>query len=143
MGVGKVYLQTVLDCYCRHAWGRLYTSKLPVTSAHVLNEMVLSFFEAYEARVYTILSDNGRDFCGRLDIIPTSCSCNWRGLSTELPRYTGRRATALSSGCIVHCWMNISVSRGGRSGMNQWRRCRQTWTATCSTTTSSGHIKAG
>jgi transposase InsO family protein len=38
-GVGKVYLQTVLDCYSRHAWGRRYTSKLPVTSVHVLNEM--------------------------------------------------------------------------------------------------------
>ena len=24
-GVGKVYLQTVLDCYSRYAWGRLYT----------------------------------------------------------------------------------------------------------------------
>ncbi len=43
-GVGKVYLQTVLDCYSRHAWGRLYTSKLPVTSVHVLNETVLPFF---------------------------------------------------------------------------------------------------
>ena len=66
-GVGKVYLQTVLDCYSRHAWGRLYTSKLPVTSVHVLNETVLPFFEAHEARIYTILSDNGREFCGRPD----------------------------------------------------------------------------
>ncbi len=69
-GVGKVYLQTVLDCYSRHAWGRLYTSKLPVTSVHVLNETVLPFFEAHEARVYTILSDNGREFCGRPDHHP-------------------------------------------------------------------------
>ncbi|MEN9534277.1 MAG: hypothetical protein RIQ83_3501, partial [Pseudomonadota bacterium] len=43
----------------------LYTSKLPVTSVHVLNETVLPFFEAHEARVYTILSDNGREFCGQ------------------------------------------------------------------------------
>ncbi len=64
-GVGKVYLQTMLDCYSRHAWGRLYTSKLPITSVHVLNETVLPFFETHEARVYTILSDNGREFCGR------------------------------------------------------------------------------
>ncbi|MDR7018632.1 transposase InsO family protein [Aeromonas salmonicida] len=63
-GMGKVYLQTVLDCYSRHAWGRLYTSKLPITSVHVLNETVLPFFETHEARVYTILSDNGREFCG-------------------------------------------------------------------------------
>lgn len=70
-GVGKkVYLQTVLDCYSRHAWGLLYTSKLPVTSVHVLNETVLSLFEAHEARVYTILSDNGREFCVRPDHHP-------------------------------------------------------------------------
>lgn len=51
-GVGKVYLQTVLDGYSCHAWGRLYTYKLPITSVHVLNETVLPFFEAHEARVY-------------------------------------------------------------------------------------------
>lgn len=33
----------------------------------LLNETVLPFFEAHEARVYTILSDNGREFCGRPD----------------------------------------------------------------------------
>ncbi len=69
-GVGNVYLQTVLDCYSRHAWGLLYTSKLPITSVHVLNETVLPFFEAHEARVYTILSDNGHEFCGRPDHHP-------------------------------------------------------------------------
>ncbi|BDC84661.1 hypothetical protein NUITMVA2_00180 [Aeromonas caviae] len=58
-----MYLQTVLDCYSCHAWGRLYTSKLPVTSVHVLNEMVRLFFETHWAWVYTILSDNGREFC--------------------------------------------------------------------------------
>ena len=69
-GVGKVYLQTVLDCYSRHAWERLYASKLPVISVHMLNERVLPFFEAHEARIYTILSDNGREFCGCPDHHP-------------------------------------------------------------------------
>ncbi len=122
-GVGKVYLQTVLDCYSRHAWGRLYTSKLPGTSGHVLNETVLPFFEAHEARVYTILSDNGASSVGALTTIPTSCSCNWRGLSTGPPRCADRRATALSSDCIAHCWMNTSVSRGGQPDMSRWSRC--------------------
>ncbi|MGM0703983.1 MAG: helix-turn-helix domain-containing protein, partial [Pseudomonadota bacterium] len=31
-GVGKVYLQSVIDCFSRYAWGRLYTSKLPITA---------------------------------------------------------------------------------------------------------------
>lgn len=69
-GVGKVYLQSVIDCYSRYAWGRLYTTKLPVTAVHVLNEDVLPFFEQHSARVETVLSDNGREFCGRPDAHP-------------------------------------------------------------------------
>lgn len=69
-GVGRVYLQTVLDCFSRYAWGRLYTSKLPVTAVHVLNNDVLPFFEAHSVAVETVLSDNGREFCGRPDQHP-------------------------------------------------------------------------
>lgn len=69
-GVGKVYLQTVIDCHSRHAWGRLYANKMPVTAVHVLNTDVLPFFEAHKARIDTILSDNGREFCGRKDRHP-------------------------------------------------------------------------
>lgn len=66
-GVGKVYLQSVLDCYSRYAWGRLYTSKFPVTAVHILNEDVLPFFEEHKAKINTILSDNGREYCGNPD----------------------------------------------------------------------------
>ena len=38
---GKVYLQSVIDYYSRYAWGWLYTSKLPVTAAYILNTDVL------------------------------------------------------------------------------------------------------
>lgn len=69
-GVGKVYLQSVIDCYNRYAWGRLYTSKMPITAVHVLNNDVLPFYEQHNARIDTILSDNGREFCGRPDIHP-------------------------------------------------------------------------
>jgi transposase InsO family protein len=69
-GVGKIYLQNVLDCHSRFAWGRLYTNKLPVTAVHVLNEDVLPFFEEHNARITTVLSDNGREFCGRPDQHP-------------------------------------------------------------------------
>ncbi|TYO99685.1 winged helix-turn helix protein [Geothermobacter ehrlichii] len=69
-GVGRVYLQSVIDCHSRYAWGRLYTSKLPVTAVHVLNEDVLPFFEKHNATITTILSDNGREYCGRPDQHP-------------------------------------------------------------------------
>ena len=69
-GVGRIYLQCVLDCFSRYAWARFYTSKLPVTAVQILNNDVLPFFEKQRARITTILSDNGREFCGRPDQHP-------------------------------------------------------------------------
>lgn len=69
-GVGRVYMQSVIDCFSRYAWGRLYTSKLPITAVQTLNNDVLPTFEAHGARIETILSDNGREFCGRPDRHP-------------------------------------------------------------------------
>ncbi len=69
-GVGKVYLQSVIDCFSRYASGRLYASKLPITAVHVLNNDVLPFFESHNTRISTVLSDNGREFCGRKDHHP-------------------------------------------------------------------------
>jgi transposase InsO family protein len=69
-GVGKVYLQTAIDCHSRYAWARLYPSKLPVTAVHLMNNDVLPTFEAHDARIENVLSDNGREFCGRPDQHP-------------------------------------------------------------------------
>lgn len=69
-GVGKVYLQSVLDCFSRVAWGRLFTSKLPLTAMQTLNNDVLPYFEERGVRIRTVLSDNGREFCGRPDQHP-------------------------------------------------------------------------
>lgn len=85
-GVGKVYLQTVLDCFSRFAWGRLYTSKLPVTAVHVLNEDVLPFFESHGAGITTILSDNGREFCGRPDQHPYELFLQLEGIEHRTTR---------------------------------------------------------
>ena len=69
-GIGRIYMQSVIDCHSRYAWGRLYTSKLPVTAVHILNEDVLPFYEKHQVPVQTVLSDNGREFCGRPDHHP-------------------------------------------------------------------------
>ena len=44
--VGKVYLQTAIDCHSRYAWGRLYPNKLPVTAVHIMNNEILPTFDA-------------------------------------------------------------------------------------------------
>jgi len=69
-GVGKLYLQTAIDCHSRHAWARLYPNKLPVTAVHLMNHDVIPTFEEHGARIEVVLSDNGREFCGRPDQHP-------------------------------------------------------------------------
>lgn len=85
-GVGKVYLQSVLDCHSRYAFGRLYTSKIPLTAVHVLNEDVLPFFEKHDVPVRTILSDNGREYCGRPDQHPYELFLQLEGIEHRTTR---------------------------------------------------------
>jgi len=45
-GVGKVYVQVVVDVFCSLAFAKVYTWKMPVTSADLLYERVLPFYDA-------------------------------------------------------------------------------------------------
>ncbi|TBR24647.1 MAG: transposase, partial [Reyranella sp.] len=55
--IGKVYLQTAIDCCSRFAWGRLYTNKMPLTAVHLLNTDVVPHFEEHGVPIKTVLSD--------------------------------------------------------------------------------------
>jgi transposase len=44
-GVGRVYLQAVVDTYGSFGFAKLYTSKLPETAADILYDRVLPFYE--------------------------------------------------------------------------------------------------
>jgi transposase InsO family protein len=69
-GIGRIYLQAVIDTYGSFAFGKLYTSKLPETAADVLYDRVLPFYESQGLTVENILTDNGREYCGRPMIHP-------------------------------------------------------------------------
>ena len=68
--MGKVYLQTVVGCHSPYGWARLYANNLPVTAVNLMNHDVLPTFEAARGRIEVVLSDNGREFCGRPDRHP-------------------------------------------------------------------------
>src|SRR5215203_4921152 len=44
-GVGRIYQQTFIDTYTRVAFAKVYDRKNALTSADLLNDKVLSFFE--------------------------------------------------------------------------------------------------
>ena len=66
-GVGKVYLHTVVDAWCSYAFGFLHTSKQPEAAAVVLHNDVLPFYRQQSLPIQAVLTDNGREFCGRDD----------------------------------------------------------------------------
>jgi transposase InsO family protein len=69
-GVGKVYVQVLVDVFCSLAFAKVYTSKMPVTSADLLYDRVLPFYDALGVKVQAVLTDNGREYCGRPDNHP-------------------------------------------------------------------------
>ena len=64
-GVGRIYQQTFIDTYSRVAFAKLYTSKHAITSADILNDRVLPFFEEHGVPMLRILTDRGTEFKGK------------------------------------------------------------------------------
>jgi transposase InsO family protein len=85
-GVGRVYLQTAIDCHSRYAWGRLYANKMPLTAVQLLNNDVLPTFEQHGASIEAVLSDNGREFCGREDQHPYELFLQLEGIAHQRTR---------------------------------------------------------
>ena len=64
-GVGRIYQQTFVDTYSKVAVCKLYTTKTPITSADLLNDRVLPFFEENGMGLLRILTDRGTEYCGK------------------------------------------------------------------------------
>ncbi|ANH13307.1 TPA: IS481 family transposase [Legionella pneumophila] len=66
-GVGRIYQQTFVDTYSKVAFAKLYTTKTPITSADILNDKVLPFFEHHQLPMLRILTDRGTEYCGKVE----------------------------------------------------------------------------
>lgn len=69
-GVGKIYLQVVVDSFSSYGFARLYTTHTAVASADMVYNWVTPFYEKYDLKVEHILTDRGSEFCGRKDAHP-------------------------------------------------------------------------
>jgi transposase InsO family protein len=66
-GVGRVYLHAVVDTFGSYAFGFLHTTKQPEAALAVVHNDVLPFYKDKGLQVEAILTDNGREFCGKDD----------------------------------------------------------------------------
>lgn len=90
-GVGKVYVQVVVDVFCSLAFAKVYSSKMPVTACELLYDRVLPFYEALGVPVGAILTDNGREFCGREEQHPYELLLAMEGIEHRTTRVRSPR----------------------------------------------------
>lgn len=64
-GIGRIYAQNFIDANCAVAFSKLYLSKLPMTAVDLLHDRVLPFYDAHGVALERVLTDNGREYCGR------------------------------------------------------------------------------
>jgi transposase InsO family protein len=69
-GVGRIYQQTVIDTFSNFGFAKVYLDKSALTSADVLNDKVLPFFDEEGMSVLRTLTDNGLEYCGRQESHP-------------------------------------------------------------------------
>lgn len=66
-GVGKIYLQSAVDCSCSVGFARLCVSKQPIHSVALVHERLVPFYDSIGMPLSAILTDGGREYCGRPD----------------------------------------------------------------------------
>ncbi len=69
-GIGKLYQQTGIDTHSNVGFAKVYTEKTSLTAADFLNDKMLPFFDDQGIRVLRLLSDNGPEYCGRVETHP-------------------------------------------------------------------------
>ncbi len=66
-GVGRIYSQSAVDCSNSLGFARLCLNKLPINSVALIHEKVLPFYDSHGIQIGSILTDCGREYCGRAD----------------------------------------------------------------------------
>ena len=63
-GIGKIYMQAVVDTYGSYAFAFLHAGKLPKYAVTLLQNDVLRFYKHRRIAIRKIVTDHGREYCG-------------------------------------------------------------------------------
>lgn len=66
-GRQRVYLHAIVDCFGALAFGGIGISKQPVSAITVLRDAALPFYRGLGLQIETVVTDQGREFCGSRD----------------------------------------------------------------------------
>lgn len=107
-----------------------------------MNGDVIPTFQAHEARIETVLSDNGREFCGRPDQHPYELFLQLEEIEHRTTRVKRPQSNGIVERFHPRCSTSTSASRGGAHGSKRSTRCRPFSATSSSATISVGHTRA-
>jgi transposase InsO family protein len=61
----EIYLQVVVDSYSNYVFGFIHIGKNPDYAVAIIHNEVIPFFQKYKLSITAILTDNGREYCGK------------------------------------------------------------------------------
>ncbi len=70
VGLGDLYVETVVDVNCRLAFAKVCGSQSPLNAVNILKTWVLPFYERHGVRVERMFTRNTREFCGLIPAHP-------------------------------------------------------------------------
>ena len=85
-GVDRVYQQTAIDTYAKVAFAKLYDRKTPLTSADLLNDRVVPFFDSHDLAISRVLTIAARNIADGPRATITNCFSPSRTSITPEPR---------------------------------------------------------
>ena len=93
-GIGKIYMQTVIDTYGSFGFAKLYTTKCAITAADILVDRVLPYYNSLAITILHILTDNGREYCGDdidhdYELLLNICDIKHRRTKVRCPQTNG------------------------------------------------------
>ncbi len=127
-GVGRVYQQTFVDTYSKVAFAKLYTTKTPITSADILNDKVLPFFEHHKLPMLRILTDRALNTAARWSIMIISFIWPSTILTTPKQKCNRLKQMEYVNASIKQFCKSFIKSLFARSFMIIWMNCKKIWT---------------
>lgn len=117
----------MVNVHGSYAFGKLYTSELHETAVDVYYDRVLRFYESQGIKVKHILTDNGREYCGRAMIHPYQIFLELYDIKHYRTKVATPRTNGFWNASIALFWMSSSGKPSARDYIPQSNIYRLIW----------------
>ena len=136
-----MYQQTFVDTYSKVADCKLYATKTPITSADLLNDRVLPFFEEHGMDVLRMPTDRGTEYCGKVEQHDYELYLALNQIEHTKKKHVIRKQMVSVNASIKQFLMSFTKSRFVRRFIRRLTNCKKIWMIGSIIITMNGLIK--